>query len=87
MATVCASLVARCARGTLHCMAFAKTPKRLELAVNSVNFKIGLKFSSFKKIPNLQICNFLPNDTFLPEFRTARNRTWVYGVTSNHLHQ
>ena len=29
-------------------MAFAKTPKRLELAVNLANFKIGLKFQVVK---------------------------------------
>ena len=34
-----------------------------------------------------KISNFLPNDTFLPELRTARNRSRVYGETSNHLDQ
>ena len=69
---------------TNHYMAFAKTQKRIRSGVFSVYFKIGLKHSSFKKLQNL---NFLPNATFLPELRTARNPTQVYSETSNHLAQ
>ena len=53
-----------------HCMAFAKKQKQIRSGVFSICFKIGLKFSSFKKLQNLQ---FLPNDTLLPELQTARN--------------
>ena len=67
-----------------HYMAFAKTQKRIRNGVLSVYFKIGLKVSSFKELPEFR---FLPNVTFLPELRTARNRTRVYEVTSNHLDQ
>ena len=34
-----------------------------------------------------EICRFLPNATFLPELQSARNRSRVYGETSNHLDQ
>ena len=68
-------------------MAFAKNPKRLELAVNSVNFKIGFKIQVLKNSTNLQNLQFQPNGTSLPELRIARNRTQVYGVTSSHFDQ
>ena len=65
-------------------MAFAKTQKRIRIAVLSVHFKIGLKRQVKKKSG---ISNFLLNDTFPPELRTVRNQTQVYGRISNHLDQ
>ena len=56
---------------------FAKTPKRLKLAVSSVHFQLDQNV----KLKNSEACNSLPNDTFLPELRTAMNQTWVQGST------
>ena len=53
----------------------------------TANFKIGFKIQVLKNSTNLQNLQFQPNGTSLPELRIARNRTQVYGVTSNHLDQ
>ena len=71
----------------LHYMAFAKTAKRRKLAVKSVNFQIVSKIQVLQNTTNLQNLQFLPNGTSLPELQTAKNRTQVYVVTSNHLDQ
>ena len=68
-------------------MAFAKTPKWLKLAVKSANFKIGLKISNLKNIAKLQNLQFQLNVTFMPDLWTARNQTWIFGITSNQLDQ
>ena len=52
-------------------MAFAKTPKLWKLAVKEVLLSLGLKFQVFSKWKICRICNFLPNNTFLPELWTA----------------
>ena len=64
-------------------MAFAKAPTNCFVWLFWTK-NYGIKKSSFQKS---EICNFLPNSTFLPELQSAWNQTQVYGVTSNHLDQ
>ena len=46
----------RVTRRVNHCVAFAKTPKRIRNGILSVYFEIGLKLSSFKKLQKFDFC-------------------------------
>ena len=66
-----------------HYMAFAKTPKRIRIAVLSSCFKIGLKYQ-VKKSQKFPIS--CPTTLFCLSCKLPGIK-WVYGITSNHLDQ